>query len=90
MLSRPRLWMLPLLTALAFSALLFAQGHAKDRIYVDEYRPLRSELMIADANGKNPRKFIPGMELDYNPSFSPDGQWVVFTSERKGQATFTG
>jgi hypothetical protein len=59
MLSRPRLLMLPLLIALAFSALLFAQGHAKDRIYVDEYRPLRSELMIAFANGKT--QVHPGM-----------------------------
>ena len=35
---------------------------------------------------EKPAEVHPGLELDYNPSFSPDGQWVVFTSERKGQA----
>ena len=59
---------------------------AQDRIYVDQYMPLRSELMIADADGSNPRKLVPGTEIDYNASFSYDGQWVVFTSERSGSA----
>ena len=36
-----------------------------DRIYVDQYMPLRSELMIADADGSNPRKLVPGSEIDY-------------------------
>ena len=57
-----------------------------DRIYVDQYMPLRSELMMADADGSNPRKLLPGTEIDYNGSFSHDGQWVVFTSDRSGSA----
>ena len=57
-----------------------------DRLYVDQYMPLRSELMIADADGSNPRKLLPGTEIDYNASFSHDGQWVVFTSDRSGSA----
>jgi Tol biopolymer transport system component len=59
---------------------------AQDRIYVDQYGVLRSELMIADADGSNPRKFVPGAEIDYNASFSFDGGWIVFTSERNGSA----
>ena len=59
---------------------------AQDRIYVDQYMPLRSELMIADANGSNPHKLLPGSEIDYNVSFSHDDRWVVFTSERDGSA----
>ena len=55
---------------------------AQDRIYVDQYMPLRSELMIADTDGSNPRKLVPGTEIDYNVSFSNDGRWIVFTSER--------
>ena len=81
------------LSAVALAAILVTGNHAaaaessvKDRIYVDEYRPMRSELMIADADGKNPRKLTPGVELDYNGSFSSDGRWVVFTSERRGSA----
>ena len=65
---------------------LGATVDAQDRIYVDQYMPLRSELMIADADGSNPRKLVPGVEIDYNASFSYDGQWVVFTSERSGSA----
>ncbi|MEE2791956.1 MAG: hypothetical protein VX453_10005 [Acidobacteriota bacterium] len=57
-----------------------------DRLYVDQYMPLRSELMIADTNGSNPRKLVPGREIDYTASFSYDGQWVVFTSDRSGSA----
>ena len=65
---------------------LGATVDAQDRIYVDQYMPLRSELMIADADGSNPRKLVPGTEIDYNASFSHDGRWVVFTSERGGSA----
>ena len=65
---------------------LGATVDAQDRIYVDQYMPLRSELMIADADGSNPRKLVPGTEIDYNASFSYDGRWVVFTSERSGSA----
>jgi Tol biopolymer transport system component len=59
---------------------------AQDRIYVDQYSPLRSELIIADADGQNPRKLVPGSQIDYNASFSADGELVVFTSERHGSA----
>ncbi len=75
---------LPITTVVVLS--LGATVDAQDRIFVDQYRPLRSELMIADADGSNPRKLVPGTEIDYNASFSHDGRWVVFTSERSGSA----
>jgi Tol biopolymer transport system component len=59
---------------------------ARDRIFVDQWSPTRSELFIADADGTNARKLVAGLELDYNASFSFDGEWVVFTSERHGSA----
>ena len=59
---------------------------AKDRIFVDQWSPTRSELFIADADGRNPRKLLAGLQIDYNASFSFDGQWEVFTSERHGSA----
>ena len=75
---------------LSFAALLTVSGGglmlAKERIFVDQWSPTRSALMIADADGKNPRKLVPGLQIDYNASFSFDGQWVVFTSERFGSA----
>jgi Tol biopolymer transport system component len=63
-----------------------AQDRVHDRIFVDQYMPLRSELIIADADGSNPHKLVPGTEIDHNASFSFDGQWVVFTSERSRSA----
>jgi Tol biopolymer transport system component len=70
--------------------LLLAAGGArlvaKERIFVDQWSPIRSDLFIADADGTNARKLIAGSEIDYNASFSFDGQWVVFTSERHGSA----
>jgi Tol biopolymer transport system component len=75
---------------IVLAALLTVSGGAltlaKDRIYVDQWSPTRSELMIADADGTNARKLVPGLQIDYNASFSADGQWVVFTSERYGSA----
>ena len=59
---------------------------ANERIFVDQWSPTRSELYIADADGKNARKLVAGLELDYNASFSADGAWVVFTSERNGSS----
>ena len=78
-------------TSIVFVIVVLTSGAAPeaqvlDRIYVDQYMPLRSELMIADADGSNPRKLVPGMEIDYNASFSSDGEWVVFTSDRSGSA----
>jgi Tol biopolymer transport system component len=59
---------------------------ARDRVYIDQWSPTRSELFIADGDGAHPRKLVPGSAIDYNASFSDDGQWVVFTSERHGSA----
>ena len=71
-------------------ALLCAVGGAVaaagDRIFVDQWSPTKSELIIADADGSNARKLVPGTQIDYNASFSFDGQWIVFTSERHGSA----
>ncbi|MCY4658454.1 MAG: hypothetical protein OXF93_01390 [Acidobacteria bacterium] len=68
-------------------ALAFAGAAvAEERIFVDQWSPTESVLMIAGADGSNPRKLVAGSERDYNASFSFDGAWVVFTSERHGSA----
>lgn len=46
--------------------------------------PSASQIFIANADGSNERKLIDSGSLDYNASFSADGAWVVFTSERDG------
>ena len=59
---------------------------AQERIFVDQWSPTESVLIIADADGANRRKLVAGSERDYNASFSFDDEWVVFTSERHGLA----
>jgi Tol biopolymer transport system component len=46
--------------------------------------PSASQIFIANADGTNERKLIDSGSLDYNASFSADGAWIVFTSERDG------
>lgn len=46
--------------------------------------PSASQIYIANADGSNERRLIDSGTLDYNASFSADGQWIVFTSERDG------
>jgi Tol biopolymer transport system component len=43
-------------------------------------------LFIANADGTAERKLLSTSEFDYSPSFSRDGKWIVFTSERSGPA----
>ena len=73
------------LLLLLVSAAAAAAGE-KNRIFVDQWSPTRSVLYIADADGSDPRKLLAGSHRDYNGSFSHDGEWVVFTSERFGSA----
>jgi TolB protein len=50
------------------------------------FGPRNADPFIADADGKNAKPLAAHGENDYNPSFSADGEWVVFTSHRKGSA----
>ena len=46
--------------------------------------PTSSELYMANIDGTNEHKLFSGSSFDYNASYSPDGNWIVFTSERDG------
>lgn len=50
------------------------------------FGPLNDDIFIADADGKHARPLLSNPANDYNASFSHDGKWVVFTSERNGSA----
>ena len=50
------------------------------------FGPRNTDLFLADADGKNAKPLVPHAENDYNASYSADGEWVVFTSHRKGSA----
>ena len=43
-------------------------------------------LFVSKSDGTEERALLKSDSLDYNPAWSPDGQWIVFTSERNGSA----
>ena len=58
----------------------------KDGVFfMNRIAPGTSELYIANADGTDERKLL-GNEstYDYHASFSTDGQWITFTTERNG------
>lgn len=48
--------------------------------------PGNTDIFLADRTGRDARALIAHPSLDFNASFSPDGQWIVFTSDREGGA----
>jgi TolB protein len=48
------------------------------------FAPLNTAIFIANSDGTNERVLAPDATFDSNPSFSPDGRWVLFSSRRHG------
>jgi Tol biopolymer transport system component len=59
---------------------------AKERILLHRIGPSQSTLFIANADGSNEHPLLLNSGFDYNASFSADGKWIIFTSERSGSA----
>jgi TolB protein len=59
---------------------------AADRILFLRLAPSQAELFISNADGSRERPLTQPGSLDYNPSWSSKGDWIVFTSERAGSA----
>ena len=47
--------------------------------------PSASELYIANSDGSGERKLLAESVFDYHASYSADGKWIAFTSERAGR-----
>ena len=74
-----------LLTTLLTFATGFAQtAPAKHKVFFNRFRLQELSIMIADADGRNERPLVPHGTLEYSPSYSADGKWVVFTKETAG------
>jgi Tol biopolymer transport system component len=58
----------------------------KERILLHRIGPSQSTLFIANADGSDERPLLPNSGIEYNASFSADGKWIIFTSERGGSA----
>jgi Tol biopolymer transport system component len=73
-----------LLVALAFSSA--PPAATKNTILANRIGPSGAELFVANGDGSSERKLNSGGNMDYDPMFSADGKWIVFTSERNGPA----
>ena len=45
---------------------------------------ITSELYVMAADGGNQQRLTNNRRNDWDPSWSPDGEWIVFVSDRKG------
>jgi Tol biopolymer transport system component len=81
-------WILPLLLTLAGCGSEKPQvtqpPTEKEVMLMNRIGPSSSELFLANADGTNARPLFATPGFDYHASYSPDGSWIVFTSERVG------
>lgn len=60
------------------------QSSQKLVMLMNRIAPSVSALYVANADGSGEHKLLTTSTFDYHGSFSPDGRWIVFTSERVG------
>ena len=56
----------------------------RETIVYSSIQPANWDLYLFESPGAQPRRLTADPGLDYNGVVSPDGRWVVFTSERSG------
>src|SRR5207237_7339076 len=75
---------LVVLTTLACAAAVSLSAAARQTMLMNRLGPSAMALYVANADGPGERPLLNSSGFDYNASFSPDGQWIGFTSERAG------
>ncbi|KAJ5400672.1 hypothetical protein N7465_011161 [Penicillium sp. CMV-2018d] len=71
-------------TTSAVSPTPSAAAGKKGLLLINRIAPGASELYIANADGTNERPLLKDPGYEYHAEFSPDGEWISFTSERDG------
>lgn len=75
----------PAAMLLAQAGIAKAAPGKKGVMLMNRIGPSSSTLFIADADGGNERPLLgPASRFEYHASFSADGKWIAFTSERGG------
>src|SRR5436309_15201666 len=75
-----------LIAAVAVALAAAPPAAPRHRILFSRLAPVHTGLFVANPDGSGERALLPATGLDYSPSFSADGRWIVFTSERNGSA----
>jgi Tol biopolymer transport system component len=72
---------------LLFITLIFFgnSAQAQEKVFYSSFRPQGWDIYLSKDDGKSFSKFTEHESLDYDAKISPDGKWVVFTSERNGR-----
>lgn len=68
------------------AATLLAAPGARPRLVFAQLAPARIGVFVSEASGEQERALLSGDGRDYNPTWSADGRWIVFTSERHESA----
>ena len=76
-------WMLMATLVCLFFNQLFAQPRTIVFTRIGGYQ---IGLFVSRADGSDERPLLTSDSVDYNSVWSPDGKWIVFTSERNGSA----
>ena len=56
----------------------------RDRVAFTSFRPGNWDIYLFEQPAQPPRRLTSDAGLDYDPVVSPDGRWLVFCSERRG------
>ena len=74
-------------SAVALTLIVLVRGVSSaptGTMLMNRIAPSTIELFVANADGTGERQLFTNSDFDYTASFSTDGQWIVFTSERGG------
>jgi Tol biopolymer transport system component len=75
----------PLSAPTALAQRVPAPPGQKNVMLFDRFGPATSVMYVANADGSNKHPLFATSGFDYDGSFSADGKWIVFTSEREGE-----